>query len=344
MTDNRLESTNPEFCTTIADRVEKLLKCKLIARTTDEVSSSIKLWIPTGVPPLDWAIGGGIPCGRLVEFFGKEHQGKTLLFISTAVQCQKLGGIVVVFDKEYTFPLDFAIQCGLDLSRFIYITDYYDKKGILHIHTVESIVYIMEALVDKMLEADPNVIMLLGWDSIAATPTQAELEIDLSKENVQPGIAARSIGLLLRRLVGKIASTNIAFFFINQIRATFARFGRQTEAPGGAAVKCHASIRAEVLGAKGIWVDSEGYIGLESCVNIVKNKVGQPFRKAYFTIYWDRGVDAGSSLVYHLINTKQIKFTGGWFPFKGKNYHKEDLAKLLNEDSGAMDELKGWMK
>src|SRR5438067_5534314 len=50
--------------------------------------------IPTGALPLDLALGiGGVRRGRIVEIFGPESSGKTILVYYVTVHAHQLGGV-----------------------------------------------------------------------------------------------------------------------------------------------------------------------------------------------------------------------------------------------------------
>ena len=55
--------------------------------------------LPTGILPLDLAIGiGGLPKGKIIEIYGPESAGKTLLTLCAIAQTQKAGGICAFID------------------------------------------------------------------------------------------------------------------------------------------------------------------------------------------------------------------------------------------------------
>ena len=55
--------------------------------------------IPSGSLALDMAIGvGGYPRGAIIDVFGQESAGKSLLSILAMAELQKMGGSIVVWD------------------------------------------------------------------------------------------------------------------------------------------------------------------------------------------------------------------------------------------------------
>src|SRR5207244_9261544 len=65
-------------------------------------------YIPYGVGAqclmLDLALGRpGFPAGRMTEIVGKTNQGKSTLAYSALAQCQRQGGVGVLFETEQAF-------------------------------------------------------------------------------------------------------------------------------------------------------------------------------------------------------------------------------------------------
>ncbi|MCX5934953.1 MAG: DNA recombination/repair protein RecA, partial [Pseudanabaena sp. LacPavin_0818_WC45_MAG_42_6] len=54
--------------------------------------------IPSGALPLDLALGGGLPKGRVIEVYGPESSGKTTLVLHAIAEVQKRGGIAAFVD------------------------------------------------------------------------------------------------------------------------------------------------------------------------------------------------------------------------------------------------------
>lgn len=73
--------------------------------------------LPSTVIPLNSQIGGGIPYGKILELFGWESTGKTLLASQFAYAVQYLGGKVLWDDMESSWSNSWAEACGLDTSE-----------------------------------------------------------------------------------------------------------------------------------------------------------------------------------------------------------------------------------
>ena len=65
--------------------------------------------ISTGSISLDAALGvGGVPRGRVVELFGPEAAGKTMLALHIVSEAQRSGGVAAFIDAEHALDVSFA--------------------------------------------------------------------------------------------------------------------------------------------------------------------------------------------------------------------------------------------
>src|ERR1019366_6858285 len=73
------------------------LSSKMPLFSEDDYTSKTIEVVPSGSMSLDFALGdGGYPRGSIIDLFGAESAGKSLLSIMLIAQVQKLGGTVVV--------------------------------------------------------------------------------------------------------------------------------------------------------------------------------------------------------------------------------------------------------
>ncbi|MFW6008212.1 MAG: recombinase RecA [archaeon] len=172
--------------------------------------------IPTGSLMFDMALGvGGLPKGRLIEFYGVESSGKTLTATKAMAQCQKQGGLVAIVDMEHAFDPSFAELLGLDTEEII----------------ISQPSSLQEAfkVIDALIEAGVDIITL---DSVAALVPEEELEGEVGKQNI--ALVARYMSQFLRRITPKAAQNNSTVIFINQTRDNIGvMYGNPTTTPGG---------------------------------------------------------------------------------------------------------------
>src|SRR5258705_8957395 len=65
--------------------------------------TTVKLYIPTGIVPVDHILGGGFPAGRLTEIYGPEAVYKSGLSQMALECCLYMGGVGLMYDNEETF-------------------------------------------------------------------------------------------------------------------------------------------------------------------------------------------------------------------------------------------------
>lgn len=117
--------------------------------------------LPTGILPLDLAIGiGGLPKGRIVEIYGPEAAGKTLITLQAIAETQKNGGVCAFIDAEHALNVKFAKNVGVDADALLLSQPDFGEQAL----------EIAEQLVRS------GCIDLLVVDSVAALVPKAEIE------------------------------------------------------------------------------------------------------------------------------------------------------------------------
>lgn len=75
--------------------------------------------LPTGIPTLDAAVGGGFPRGRLTELAGAPTSGVTTLALRALAQAQQAGDLAVYIDPPQTFDPEYAAGCGVQVDTLL---------------------------------------------------------------------------------------------------------------------------------------------------------------------------------------------------------------------------------
>lgn len=266
----------------------------------DDCPTDVKEFISTGSTLLDYAISnrrnGGVPCGKLTEISGEEGSGKSLMACHILAETQRRGGIAVLIDTENALNPDFAKQVGVDLGALLYL-----QPG-----SIEEVFDSIEKCIVKARSKDVKRIVTIVWDSVAATPPQAEIDGDYDP-NSRIGVAAKAIAKGLRKLTDTIGKERVTMVFTNQLKYKMNVMGHADPwiTPGGKAIPYHASVRIRLeskMKLKEMKKDAEGddtdapkpdapVIGIHTRAKCVKSRLGPPHRSCEFDIRFDVGID-----------------------------------------------------
>ena len=166
--------------------------------------------------------------------------------------------------------------------------------------------------------------IVIGWDSVAGTATEAELEG--SARDVHPATAAKVIKRNLRRLIQLIDDEAIAMVLINQRyeklnMGGMRTWGKQSETYGGGGIKYHATIRIELDKCGTIFApghrksSGDPPCGQEVLIKVPKNKLNDPHRTERFGLIFGRGAVDAWAIHDDLKERGIIRVGGGWSKF-----------------------------
>jgi len=81
--------------------------------------------ISFGLPAVDEAsYCGGVPRGKMIEIFGPESSGKSLLTLYLMGSAQKQGLECALLDVEQSFDPHWAAQHGVNVDKLVYSNDF----------------------------------------------------------------------------------------------------------------------------------------------------------------------------------------------------------------------------
>lgn len=249
------------------EQIEKQYGKGSIMRLGDQSARLNFEVIPTGILPLDLALGaGGLPRGRIVEIYGPEASGKTTVCLSVIAEAQKAGGVAAFIDAEHALDPQWAQVLGVKLEDLL----------ISQPDSGEQALEIAETLIRS---GGVDVIVI---DSVAALVPRAELEGDIGDSFV--GVQARLMSQALRRLTAVISKSKAVVIFTNQLRQKIGvMFGNPETTSGGMALKFYCSVRMDSRKIETL-KDGDKPIGSRHRVRIVKNKIAAPFKVAEFDV------------------------------------------------------------
>lgn len=307
--------------------------------------------IPFSSCRLNYMTYGGIPVGRIAEFYGADGSGKTTTAIDVAGNAQRMfpDKKVLFVDIEHTFDSCWATKLGLNCDDIIYLDP--DSMG------AEEVFNMMIELIDS------GEISLCVLDSIGAMVSMQANEKQIGERTY--GGVSMALTEFSKKITPVLARTQTTFIGINQARDDMNSPYGGTTTTGGRCWRHACSTRLEFR--KGNYIDEKGNHLSRACENpagnivnvaLVKSKVCRPDRKVgFYTLRYLEGIDYVSDAVDVAIKMGLVMQGGAWFSlvdietgeilskFQGKSklvdYLKENdnytdfyskLEKLLNEE------------
>ena len=302
--------------------------------------------MPTNALGLDYILGGGIPLGRIIEFSGLQHSGKTTAacVVLAAYQRAYPDKTCIYVDVEHSLDLKFqAKMTGLDLNKMLYVS----PNGL-------SGEQICDAIIEFEKADDVGCIVL---DSLPALLPAAVMENDLTKDAGMRGTMAKTYHRFFPEMNDMVARKENLFIAINQVRddgKTFTGIQKWKET-GGSAPAYYSSIiirfgtrkftlgdNMDACGAS----NGEGADGFRLLYKVVKNRCGSCARGGGFmTFRYETGFDwindlleialgfgfikRLSTVTYQLVNLET-----------GEVYYDEDGAELKGKKADLVEYIK----
>lgn len=263
--------------------------------------------IPFTSPRMNYMTYGGIAEGRLIEFFGENHGGKTTTALDIVANFQNKypDREVLYVDAENTLDVVWATKIGVNVDK-LYILQPMSQSA-------EEIFEMVKNAVET------GEVGLWVIDSLGALMSQQEFDKSL-EEKTYGGIsmALTKFSKKIEQLNHKYNCTGIG---INQMRANInSPYGGYTT-PGGENWKFMCSTRIEFRMGK--YFDDKGNELTRSAENpagnfvmasIVKNKTAPPSRRiGQYRIRYDSGIDYFADLVDVALLYNIIDKRGAWY-------------------------------
>jgi len=278
------------------------------------VGSLVKHHIPLCLPTLNAILGGGIPCGRIIEVYGLEGNGKSSLGAEILAATQRLGGVALVIDSEKSFEPNRMEKMGVSKDKLVYTET----------NVIEDVFTIIDtALADA---TEKGHFLTIVWDSVAAGITQKEKEAAFGSSVVAD--RARLIYEGIRRINNKIGEKS-CLILVNQVRSLIGNFyGKTTQSTGGHAIRFFSSVRIEMYMIGKLKV-GEKEIGIRTRAYTAKNKVHRPYLSSEFEIKFAGGLDDTGFMLELLLKSKLVNMAGGWCEYKNRKFRKADFKEFL---------------
>lgn len=264
--------------------------------------------IPFTSPRMNYCTYGGLPVGKLIEFFGEEHGGKTTtaLDIVANYQASDDGRDVLYIDAENTLDSEWATKLGVDVDSMI-----------TYKPTSQSAEEIFQFILDAVDTAEVGLVVI---DSLGVLVSQAELGKSV-EDATYAGISS-ALTKFCKKAEMLCQRHRCTCIGINQIRDDMnAMWAGAVKTPGGRAWKHMCSVRMQF--SRGKFIDSSGNELKASAENpdgnyvlmsMPKNKTCPPNRRTgFYTLSYDIGIDYLKDLVEVAIKYGVIDKHGAWF-------------------------------
>ncbi len=297
----------------VEESAEKVIKRK------PEYDGNIEMITSTGSTLLDLEIsgerirGGGIPSGIMVEIYGKNSSGKTVLLCEIAGNIQRNKGEVMFKDPEYRLNKQFASRFGVEPDKMDY-------------DTPDTVPQVFEP-VQKWKPKNIDIVNGIFADSLAALSTDLELGEKGDKMGMR---RAKEFSQECRKTCRILAKNNFLMVCSNQMRATGNTFGPSEAATGGNAIGYYSSLRIELQIKKRLARDIEfdtgrkdekgkeilntmkKHYGVIVDALIIKSSVAMAYGTALVYIIPQYGIDdVRANLVWYKQTTKDTSYFAG---------------------------------
>lgn len=326
----------------VADSVNDRLRTadnKLIIGGDSE-EMSVPYWVRTGIPQLDYAVGGiihpGFPGARIIEIFGGEGASKSTLTIwLTKCAINQLDTFAVYQDAERVLTDEIIRGTGINMERVI----------LQHPDVLEEVFESQEAIIEKLEEQKTKRPVVMVLDSVAACSTKSEIDGDYGDSTM--GIHARIMSQAMRKIKSPIFTNNVFSIFVNQIRDKMnVTYGKNTTTSGGKSLPFYASVRIELAKIGAIKDSSKNATGVTIQATIVKNKVAPPLKKVTFDVLFAQDdnssypqIDIWGSTLDWLKDNELIGGTTGRYEVDGRSMYKNQARTLLQENPELFQQL-----
>lgn len=296
--------------------------------------------VSTGSLSLDVELGGGFPCGRVIELYGEESSAKSTMSLKTIAASQKQGKRAAYIDVENTFSRAWAKSLGVDLDSLI----------VANPQTAEQALELYEVFVRS------GAFAVVVLDSVAALNPQSELDKSLTDDSAKIGERALLLSRFMPRLQSALNTPNedgsanqTVCIFINQTRMKIGvLYGNPETTPGGQALKFTASVRVRF--SHGAWVEegtgeNKTRIGHTVKFLIKKSKVSSSGQSSEFSIYFEgdrKGqIDVVDEVFRYGQLTNLINVSGRTYQYGDiKEVGKDNFINLLREAPKSVESLR----
>jgi recombination protein RecA len=290
-------------------------------------------------PRLNYMLHGGIPIGRLIELYGDENGGKSLIALDAVANFQNSGDgrQALWVDAEQTFDKAWAIKNGVDVDDLLlYKPD--EKQG-------------AETIFETILTiAKTGEVGMIVIDSIGVLSSEKELDDKTTLADKQYGGIAIPLTKFAKQMIPLASQHKCTVIGINQERELINSPYGGKRTVGGKGWKFDVSLRLAVKKGKyfndkyaDVTSSEESPVGHKVEVAMTKSKNGPSDRRnGFFTLRYDIGIDYLYDVVDFAMNKAEIIVkAGAWYSFPNgdKVQGIDKVIKYLEEHEDTLKEI-----
>ena len=342
--------------------LNKKFKADIIQQGTDIIEVDK---IPFSSPMANYMTYGGVPVGKITEFFGGEGGGKTTSALDICANAQ------IKFEEAYDKKVA-ELQNEIELlevkdtkeakKKIVKLQQQLnevEEKGaklVLYIDTEQTLdtqwAQLLGVDTDKMILVRPQeqtaeqvlqiILELISTgnvglcvlDSIPCLVPQQIFEESMEKKAY--GGISQPLTVFCSKILPYLTVTQCAFIGINQIREDLSSMYSTISTPGGKGWKHACSLRIRFrkdtlldMNNKELSSRAENPAGNRVGMEIIKTKVCKPNRRlGYYTLNYTEGIDTLYDMINVALYYNIIGTAGAWY-------------RVLNEDGTIMVDMDG---
>lgn len=255
--------------------------------------------LPTGIFLDEITGGGGLPRGRICEFWGAKDTGKSSAALQVIASAQKQGLKCLYIDVEFSLSTSYAEKLGVDIS----------KMDVLRESTAEEF---LDATEEALRSGKYQVFVL---DSIGDLSSKAEQEKSSGERTI--GMQASLMSKFSRMVAPLVALNKILFIGVNHERVDFMGMGKIYQMGGKKwSEKVKLSIRfREKTGV--VLKNGEEQVGRKVIAKVDKNHVwGTKGKEMEVNLMNNDGFSQSADLFEVALSSGVITKTGNTHFFK----------------------------
>ena len=301
--------------------------------------------IPFTSPRLNYMTFGGIPMGKLIEFYGENHGGKTTTALDTVANYQHMDNAraVLYVDAENTLDVVWATKLGVNVDEMLIMNP--TSQG-------------AETIFEKVLQIiDTGDVGLVVIDSLGVLVSNKALDDSVEQKNY--GGISQGLTNFSKKAEMLCHKHNCTLIGINQQRADMNSMYGGTTTTGGYGWKHNVACRLEFR--QGKYIDSkykeltrgaENPFGQYVMVSMTKNKTCPPTRRTgFYTLRFDTGIDYLYDLTELCLKYGIVEQSGAWYSIINAETG-EQIARVqgiasvynyFNENTDVLAQVEQWV-